>query len=74
MSVVVETSEPFSEIEQEVRKLELLLNRKTIEVEIFPRDTRHHVSKRTDVAILPVEQPGPVPPDDRQTDSPSGAF
>jgi hypothetical protein len=74
MSVVVETSEPFSEIEQEVRKLELLLNRKTMEVETLPGDTRHHVSKRTDVAILPVEQPGPVSLDDRQTDSPSGAF
>jgi hypothetical protein len=73
MSVVVKTSEPFSEIEREVRKLERLLNRKTVEVEIFPRDTRHHASKRTDVAILPVEQLGPVPPDDRQTEPPSGS-
>jgi hypothetical protein len=37
MSVVVKTSEPFSEIEREVRKLERLLNRKTVEVEIFRR-------------------------------------
>jgi len=70
MSVVVETSEPFSEIAREVRKLERLLNPKTMEVEIFPGDTRHHAIKRTDVAILPVEQPGPVPPDDRQMDPP----
>jgi len=70
MSVVIETSEPFSEIEREVRKLERLLNRKTMEVEIFPGDTRHHAIKRTDVAILPVEQPGPVPPGDRQMDPP----
>jgi predicted RNase H-like nuclease (RuvC/YqgF family) len=35
MSVVVETSEPFLEIEREVRKLERLLNRETMDVEIL---------------------------------------
>jgi hypothetical protein len=35
MSVAVETSEPFSEIEREVRKLERLLNHKTMKVEIL---------------------------------------
>jgi len=30
MSVVVETSEPFSEIEREIRKLERLLNRRRV--------------------------------------------
>ena len=33
--VAVETSEPFSEIEREVRKLERLLNHKTMKVEIL---------------------------------------
>lgn len=65
MSVVGETSEPFSEIEREFRKLERLLNPRTMELEILPGDTRHHASKRTDVAILAVEESGPVPPGDR---------
>ena len=65
MNVVVETSEPFSEIEREIRKLERLLNRRTMELEILPGDTRHHANKRTDVAILAVEESGPVPPGDR---------
>ena len=37
MSVAVETSEPFSEIEREVRKLERLLHYKTTEVEIVQK-------------------------------------
>ena len=51
MSAAVQVSEPFSEIEREVRKLERLLNGRTMELEILPGDTRHHASKRTDVAI-----------------------
>jgi hypothetical protein len=38
---------------------------RTTELEILPEDTRHHASKRTDVAILAVEESGPVPPGDR---------
>jgi hypothetical protein len=37
MSVAVETSEPFSEIEREVRKLERLLHYKTTKVEIVQK-------------------------------------
>ena len=37
MSVAVEPSEPFSEIEREVRKLERLLHYKTTEVEIVQK-------------------------------------
>ena len=39
MSVAVETSEPFSEIEREVRKLERLLHCKTTEVETYRRQS-----------------------------------
>jgi hypothetical protein len=62
MSVVVETSEPFSEIEREVRELERLLNRRTMELE---DPLRRHSTSREHVAILAVEESGPVPPGDR---------
>jgi hypothetical protein len=45
MSIAVETSEPFSEIEREVRKLESLLNHETMGEEIFQKDTQHRASK-----------------------------
>ena len=65
MSVAVETSEPFSEIEREVRKLERLLHYKTTEVEI--------VQKTVDIARAsePMSQSlrcsglGPVPRNER---------
>ena len=60
MNAAVETSEPFSEIEREVHKLERLLHHKTMEVEI--------VQKTVDIARAsePMSQslrcsgPGPV--------------
>jgi hypothetical protein len=61
MSVAVQTSDPFSEIDREVRRLERLLNHKTMDVEIL--------QKKLDIvrASEPMSQssrwsgPGPVP-------------
>jgi hypothetical protein len=59
MSVAVETSEPFSEIEREVRKLESLLNHKTMGEEIFQKTL--DIARATDVTIFAVQRSGAGP-------------
>jgi hypothetical protein len=64
MTVAVGTSEPFSEIEREVRKLERLLNHKTIGVEIFQKTVDIARASEPMSQSLRCSSPGPVPCDD----------
>jgi hypothetical protein len=65
MSVAVETSEPFSEIEREVRKLESLLNHKTMGEEIFQKTLDIARASEPMSQSLRCSGLGPVPHDDR---------
>ena len=65
MSVAVETSEPFSEIEQEVRKLERLLHHKTVGVETFQKTVDNARASEPMSQSLRSSGPRPVPRDDR---------
>ena len=61
MSVAGETSEPFSEIEREVRKLERLLHYKTMEVEIVQKTVDIARASEPNVTIFAVQRSGAGP-------------
>ena len=65
MSVAVETSEHFSEIEREVRKLERLLHHKTMEVEIVQKTVDIARASEPMSRSLRCSGPGPIPRNER---------